>query len=95
MVVEELLHEVFQKSESTPLESMQEMDMYLESLCNASRTAKLWVSFLIKAVMITITYVPSEREADFPLHMMAVNDMLPFFFAAGHSNYARFGFYYH
>jgi len=39
-------------------------------------------------------YVRAEREADWPLHLAAVELMLPYFFAAGHVNYARYGLYY-
>ena len=39
-------------------------------------------------------YVRAEREADWPLHLEAVERMLPYFFAAGHHKYARYGLYY-
>ena len=29
-------------------------------------------------------------EGDWPLHMWAVQMMIPYFFAAGHANYARY-----
>jgi len=35
-------------------------------------------------------YVRAEREADWPLHIQAMKFMIPYFFAAGHINYARF-----
>ena len=36
----------------------------------------------------------AEKEADWPLHLCAVSLMIPYFFAAGHHNYARYGLYY-
>ena len=39
-------------------------------------------------------YVRAEREGDWPLHLVAVKQMLPYFFAAAHVNYARYGLYY-
>lgn len=39
-------------------------------------------------------YVRAEREGDWPLHLVAVKQMLPYFFAAIHVNYARYGLYY-
>ena len=41
-----------------------------------------------------MVYVRAEREADWPLHILAVKLMLPYFFAAGHVNYTRYGLYY-
>ncbi len=38
--------------------------------------------------------VRAEREGDWPLHLWAVEDMLPYFFASSHVNYARYGLYY-
>ena len=39
-------------------------------------------------------YVRAEREADWPLHLASVHEMMPLLFAASHFNYARYGFYY-
>ena len=39
-------------------------------------------------------FVRAEREGDWPLHLCAVQKTLPYFFAAGHFNYARYGLYY-
>ena len=38
--------------------------------------------------------VVQEREGDWPLHLEAVEAMLPLFYAADHINYARDGLYY-
>jgi hypothetical protein len=39
-------------------------------------------------------FVRAEQEGEWPLHLYAVSKMLPYFFAAGHQNYARYGLYY-
>ena len=39
-------------------------------------------------------FVRSEREGDWPLHLATYKQMLPYFFAAGHVNYARYGLCY-
>lgn len=39
-------------------------------------------------------FVRAEREGDFPLHLKVVEEMLPYFFSAGHVNYARYGVHY-
>ena len=71
-----------------------DMNSFLERSSEQSRTTKLWVDCLIKPVFIMMMYVRAEREADWPLHLKAVQLMLPYFFAAGHVKYARYGLYY-
>ena len=39
-------------------------------------------------------YVRAESEADWPLHLASVHEMMPLFFAASQLNYARYGRYY-
>jgi hypothetical protein len=45
-------------------------------------------------MLLVLKYVRAEREADWPLYVAVVKEMLPYFFAAGHQNYARYGLYY-
>ena len=70
------------------------LEDYLNDLCSQSRTAKLCVDCLIRPVLLMMMYVRAEREADWPLHLEAVERMLPYLFAAGHHNYARYELYY-
>jgi len=74
--------------------SAKELIVSLDSKAERSKTAMLWVECLIKPVFLMMLYVRAEREADWPLHLHAVKEMLPYFFAAGHQNYARYGTYY-
>ena len=39
-------------------------------------------------------YIRAEREGEFLLHLRAIELLLPFFFATGHSHYARYATYY-
>ena len=41
-----------------------------------------------------MVFVRAEREADWPLHLWAVGEIILFFFAVGYCNYARHGLYY-
>ena len=89
MVVEELLRETLSNDEGQddPMER-------LDTQAALSTTTKLWVDNLIKPVLIMMIFVWAEREGDWPLHMWAVQQMIPYFFASGHTNYARYGLYY-
>jgi len=66
------------------------VDAIQEELDNArkSRTGRLWVDCLIIPVMILHLCIWAEREGDWLLHMCALKRMQPYFFAAGHWNYA-------
>ena len=39
--------------------------------------SKLWVENLIKSVIIMMMFVRAEREADWPLHLWFVKEMMP------------------
>ena len=57
----------------------------LEVKANTSRTAKLWLDCFVKPVLLAMLFVRAECEADWLLHIVAVQNMLPYFFVAGHS----------
>ena len=71
--------------------SPDQFDEWLLCLSSKSRLAKHWISNLINPVFLMMLYIRAEREADFSLHLYASKEMLPYFFAAGHWNYARDG----
>ena len=91
LVVEKLLRPVFNTEDLT---SYRDLETVLEDVTRESRPAKVWVDCLIRPVFIMMVYVRAEREADWPLHILAMKFMMPYFFAAGHINYARYGLYY-
>ena len=66
----------------------------LEERAQKSRTYRLWLDCLIKPVLLMMTYIRAEREGDWLLHVYCVKAMMPYFFAAGHQNYARLGLVY-
>ena len=63
----------------------------LEERALQSRTCKLWLDCLVKPMFIMMAYVRAEREGDWALHVESVKAMIPYFFVAGHNNYARSG----
>ena len=66
------------------------LDCFLADLASKSKTAKLQIDCLIKPIFIMMMYIRGEKEAEWSLHLQAVL-MLPYLFAAGHVNYARYG----
>ena len=66
----------------------------LESLSQKSNLAEHWIENLIKPVLLMMMFVKAEREGDFTLHLLCCKMMMPYFFAAKHVNYARYGICY-
>lgn len=91
LVAEELLRNIINREDVT---SMEDLLAHLDNAARKSKTSKLWVDCFIKAVFLMMLYVRAEREGDWPLHLVAVRGMLPYFFASSHVNYARYGLYY-
>jgi len=89
MVVEELLRTMVDE-----IDNPNDLVVLLESRANDSRTTQLWVDMLIKPVLLMMLFSRAEKEADWPLHLLAVELMIPYFFAAHHPNYAHYGLYY-
>ena len=48
----------------------------LETNASQSKTTQLWVENLVKLIFIMMLFVRAEREADWPLHLWAVKEML-------------------
>ena len=92
MLTEGLLQRVFQ--ENPEMSCMDDLLHVLSNLSNSSRTAKLWVTCVIYPVLTMMRYIRAEREGDWSLHVATVREMMPLFFAASHTNYARYGMYY-
>ena len=85
MVVEELLRPYI-----VNMDDADELDEFLEKLSKDSRSSKLWIDNLIKPYFIILKFIRAERESDWPLHLEMVSQMLPYFYAANHHNYARY-----
>ena len=82
MVVEALLEPFIVAGGST----VDDLQLILQEACR-SRTGRLWVESFIWPVQILHMYVRAEREGDWLLHLYCLQNMVPFFFAAGHWNY--------
>ena len=83
LVLEELLRSTMSDNS---ISTMEELLTSLDHAASTSNTSKLWVDCFIKPVFIMM-YVGAEREGDWPLHLVAVKQMLPYFFASSHLNY--------
>ena len=60
----------------------------LKDKYNESRTPKLWIMFMsfVSVIRLLIT---AERTGNWSLHLKSTQEMLPYFAAAGHNNYAK------
>ena len=91
IVVVELLRPLLSRPD---INNYKTLMAYLEFKSNLSRTTKVWVDCLIKPVLILLKFIRAEREGAWLLHLLAFEEMMPYFFASGHANYARYGSYY-
>ena len=91
MIAEEALRQIF---ECNDLANAADLMDELERRAKQNNTASLWLDVLIKPVIIMMSFIRAEREGDWHLHLSSLRQMLPYYFAAGHVNYARWGLYY-
>ena len=91
ILTEEVLRPILDKH---TIGTMNDFQQLLDELSMGSQTAQLWINCLIKPVFTLMKYIRAEREADWALHLEAVEEMMPLFFAAQHVNYAQYGLYY-
>ena len=92
ILVEVLLKDLLVQ-ENGPL-SMIEFRASLDSLRDKSRTAKAWNDLVIYPVFLILMYSRACHEGNFPLHLLAAESMIPYFFAGSRHNYARYGLLY-
>ena len=76
MLVEEVIRPLFK---TRNMVCMTEPQQAFDDSASHSRTAKMWVNCLLRPVFTIMKYVRAEREADWPLHLAAVNEMMPLF----------------
>ncbi|KAK3916607.1 CaM kinase-like vesicle-associated protein [Frankliniella fusca] len=72
---------------SLVLNALSRFDETLKAF-ELSRTGKLWVQY-IRMVELIRLLVRAERVGDWSLHLYTVKQMLPYFHAASHLNYAK------
>lgn len=56
---------------------------------NMGKTARFWLQYM-DAVFKILTLIKATKENDLDLHIAALYDLCPMFFAFDHSNYARY-----
>eukprot|EP00745_Piridium_sociabile_P037812 TRINITY_DN68984_c0_g1_i6.p1 TRINITY_DN68984_c0_g1~~TRINITY_DN68984_c0_g1_i6.p1 ORF type:complete len:1121 (+),score=248.01 TRINITY_DN68984_c0_g1_i6:81-3443(+) len=92
LLSEELLRPIL---ESETITSMEDLEEELQKRSLQSRTSKMWISVVIRPVLIIMLYCRSSHESDWLLHLKATEMMLlPYMFAAHKYNYSRYGLYY-
>ena len=69
--------------------SPQKILSYIDA-ARMSKTSRLWIDCFLIPVSIMHWFVRAEREGNWPLHQHCLERMLPYLFAAGHWNYARY-----
>ena len=91
MVAEELLAKILRDEQITSETKLMEV---LEECAKVNRTAKVWLKNVVKPVFIMMLFIWAEMEDNWPLHLYATSQMMPYFFASGHVHYAKYGLYY-
>ena len=66
---------------------IEQVEAYKNNLA-PSRTTTLWFKYM-EMVEILCTFIKAKRTGSYHLYLQAVNDMLPYFAALGHSLYAK------
>ena len=89
LLAEELLRKHIRETDA-----YEDLDTMMTDVSNQSKTSKLWVDCFLRPVLLMMAFVRAERESDWPLHLWVMSQMMPYFFASGHVNYARYGLYY-
>ena len=64
------------------------LQTFIDESCKASVTFKYWFMFL-QAIQILLDFNRAERQGQWRQHLESISSMLPYFFAADRSNYAR------
>ena len=67
----------------------QELSEYLEAV-REHPVGRLWVDCLLKPTLLALQLLRAQRDGDFLLQQVSLEAMMPYFFAAGHMNYARY-----
>ena len=80
-----LLQDFFQSGAKT----YQELSEYLEAV-REHPVGRLWVDCLIKPTLLALQLLRAQRDGDFLLQQVSLEAMMPYFFAVGHMNYARY-----
>lgn len=88
IVAEELLRGIIDPAE---IETTDDLLNYLLNQLSESKTSIVWINNFLKPLFIAMRFVRAERKCEYLLHLNTMKEMIPFFFAAGHHNCARWG----
>lgn len=67
---------------------MEKFKRQLEILEERGSTAQLWVQYF-RMVSVLKQFIEAERTGNWMLHLQSVRNMIPYFHASGHFNYAK------
>ena len=76
------------------IKAFQDLTNFLDAYSLENMLSKNWVDILIWPVILIMMYVRAECEGNVCLHLHACHKMMPYFFATGLVNYARYGICY-
>ena len=76
------------------IKAFQDLTNFLDAYSLENMLSKNWVDILIWPVILIMMYVRAECEGNVSLHLHACHKMMPYFFATGLVNYARYGICY-
>ena len=91
MVVEELLQPLLLDPD---VQSMAQLKAKLLQYHAMNRTEKQWIDCLVQPIFIVLLFVRAEREGDWPLHRLVMDEMATYFFACAHFDCVRYGLLY-
>ena len=74
LMTEELLHKHLEQIQST-----DDLEKFFTDVSNKSNTSKLWVDCFVRPTFIIMAFTRAERESDWPLHLWALRQMMPYF----------------
>ena len=60
--------------------SYQNLEKRIEYVAQKSMIDEHWINNLIRPVFLMMLFVRAEREGEFPLHLYACRQMIPYFF---------------
>lgn len=63
---------------------------YVNKKSATNKTMGIWMVYM-QMVQTLLLFIRATRDNNWELHLSAVRSMLPWFFAADHVNYARYG----
>ena len=76
------------------MKAFQDLANFLDACSLENMLSKNRVDILIWPVILIMMYVCAECEGNISLHLHACHKMMPYFFATGLVNYARYGICY-